>query len=1045
MKSKILAAIFWLLLSGLLHSQSFSFTQYTVSDGLPQSQVYALLQDSRGYLWVGTQGGGLARFDGIRFRNFSSKDGLQGNYVNALMEDGFGNIWIGTNRGLNRFDGRRFNFIELQKGRDVDVNALCERKSAAGTELFIASQNGVYSFPIPADGKTGHQGWVAPHFFEKINGNPFGRLTAAFCDSKNQVWVGGDDGLFKLENTEWKTIQRRKAEVLAITETKDGRILAGIFNSGILILDGKKRNFLNVHNGLPTNKIQCLWRNDRDGKIWVGTQDKGACIWSPNTGSVVQMTEAQGLCSQNIRAILGDEWGKVIWFGSSGGGICKYATKYFEHFDESDGLPSNFVYAICAGKNGQGRWFAAGDQGIAYWGPWGDTIESPDTLLHFDASNGFYNVKCRAIFRDRADRIWVGTEGLGLAVFTLPSLRADSAGMPVEPGGFRFFTKKNGLAGNWIRDIAEDAAGNLWIATTDGGISRLKIVGANPDNPVFKTFSLAEGLPSESIHALHFDKTGRLWFASQSGEIGILDKEKISLLGTTNGLPGSPVRSLAEDKYGMLWAGTAGRGVGFLDIYFDKTLHFRQLDALDSLASPNVYLLQTDSKGQLWVGTERGVDRILTDSSGRFLRVKHFGLAEGFRGIETCQNASLLGPEGDIWFGTMNGLTHYLPPSDSIHGSAPKPILTGVRLFYEPLETSVMAKWSGNWGGLVDGAVFPYNQNHLGFEFFATDFSNQERVMYAWQLAGQETGWSPFSNRTEVSYANLPPGDYHFRLRARNEDGITSQPMEVYFKILPPYWATWWFRLAALGGLSLLVFGLFRWRIRQEKQKAAAEREQLELQNRLLTLEQKSRQLQMNPHFIFNALNSIQSLVSAGKMDQARQYILKFGRLMRAVLDNSRQPLIPLEKEVETLRQYLEMEQFCREGKFDFELDTSGVESADLHIPPMLLQPFVENAILHGIGPLSGKKGMVRLHFTEKENLLEVVIADNGIGIEQSQARKAGQDTESRQSVGIAVTRERLELIKQSAGFAENAVDMRQLVGPDGEVEGTAVVVRMAV
>jgi LytS/YehU family sensor histidine kinase len=171
---------------------------------------------------------------------------------------------------------------------------------------------------------------------------------------------------------------------------------------------------------------------------------------------------------------------------------------------------------------------------------------------------------------------------------------------------------------------------------------------------------------------------------------------------------------------------------------------------------------------------------------------------------------------------------------------------------------------------------------------------------------------------------------------------------------------------------------------------------------------------------------------------------------MRAVLDNSRQQLIPLDKEVETLRQYLEMEQFCREGKFDFEIDTSGIESPDLQVPPMLLQPFVENAILHGIGPLSGKKGLISLIFTEKQTLLEVSILDNGIGIEQSQARKAGQESASqgaspRQSVGIAVTKERLELLRKETGLVEEAVEMRQLTGQDGEVTGTEVVVRMSV
>lgn len=992
-----------------------------MTEGLPQSQVYALLIDARGYLWLGTQGGGLARFDGRSFKRYTAKDGLQGNYVNALLQDSTGNIWIGTNRGLCRFNGRKFDFWELEKGTDVGVNALTLQAGKNGSTLLVASQNDAYALDLPA---SGGQAPLRPRHLAGIGSQRFGRLTAAFTDRQNRVWLGGDEGLFLLENGQWQTIQRRKAEVLAITETKDGKVLVGIFNSGVLILDGKKRNFLNTQNGLPSNKVQCFWVDKWNDKIWIGLQDAGLCIWDPSTGRVVQIAENQGLCNRNVRTVAGDAWGKVAWAGTSGGGLCKLSTQRFEHFGTDDGLRSNFVYAVCDAPNGM--WFSAGDRGVSFWRkPGGSTS---DTLLHFDASNGFFNVKCRAIHLDGEGRTWIGTEGLGLAVYD----SRDSA-------QFHFFNKKNGLAGNWIRDIATDPAGNIWVATTDGGISKI-----SPSTlPYFqaKNFGLADGLPDLTVHALHFDKKGRLWFALQTGEVGLIEQDKLRVLGKKNGLPGSMVRSLAEDQYGHLWAGTAGNGVGFAAIYFDKTLNFKQFDRLDSLASANVYLLKSDADGRLWVGTEQGVDRITLDSTGRFVRVKHYGSAEGFLGVETCQNAVTQG--NDRWFGTMNGLLHFLPASDSMHGGAPVPVLTGVRLFYEPLEHSPMAQWSDNWGGLVNHAVFPHHQNHLGFEFFATDFLNQERVMYAWQLVGQEADWSPFSARTEVSYANLPPGDYRFRLRARNEDGITSEPVEVVFRIEPPFWQTWWFQLAALGSLALLVFALFKWRIRQVERKAAAEREQLEMQNRILTLEQKARQLQMNPHFIFNALNSIQSLVTAGNMDSARQYILKFGRLMRAVLDNSRQPAIPLGKEVETLRQYLEMEQFCRDGKFDFEIDTAGVESDDLQIPPMLLQPFVENAILHGIGPLSERRGKITVSMVEKNALLEVRVLDNGIGIEQSQARKDGKDT--RQSAGIAVTRERLELLRQDAGFQELAVEVRQLSAGDGEVEGTEVVVRLAV
>lgn len=1007
--------------------QPYVFNSYTVGDGLPQSQVYALLTDSRGYLWLGTQGGGLARYDGRKFQNFTAKDGLSDNNVNALAEDGNGNIWVGTNAGLSRFDGRKFDFIELEPGRKVIVNAFTLLKGKHKSVLFAATGNGLYSLEVNAGFNDQHKAWSKPMPVATL---PFGRLTSAHTDSKLRVWVGGDDGLFVMENGQWRTVQRRKAEVLAIRELNDGRILAGIFNSGILLLDGKKRSYLNTLNGLPSNKVQCIWQNPRDGKVWIGLQDEGLCLWSPNTGNIERINESQGLYTSNIRSILGDEFGKVVWLGTSGGGLFKYATQNFEHFGTTDGLRSNFIYALCPGRGQKGLWFSAGDRGVSYRGPW-PTPALHDTLFHLDAANGFYNVKCRALHLDQQGRTWIGTEGIGLAVFD---------GQDSLP--FHFFTKKNGLAGHWIRDIEEDAAGNIWVATTDGGISKITMSNGSLASASFKNFGLSSGLPDLTVHALHFDKKGRLWFALQTGEVGFLANGKINLLGKADGLPGMLVRSLAEDKFGHLWVGTAGSGIGFVDIYQPNKMTFRQFDLLDSLASGNVYLLLPDSHGHLWVGTEKGVDRISIDSLGRFQKVKHFGQAEGFLGVETCQNAALHLESGEIWFGTMNGLTHYLPVSDSLSSNAPIPVLTGVRLFYEPLENSSMGRWSDNRGGLVDGAVFPYNQNHLGFEFFATDFSNQERVMYSWQLVGQEGEWSPFSNRTEVSYANLPSGDYRFRLRARNEDGLISSPLEIAFSITPPIWETWWFKLSVLGGLALFLWAWFRWRIRQVKQRAAQERAQLELQNRLLTLEQKSRQLQMNPHFIFNALNSIQSLVSAGNMDSARQYILKFGRLMRAVLDNSRQALIPLDKEVETLRQYLEMEQFCRDGKFDFELDTSGIETPDLQVPPMLLQPFVENAILHGIGPLSNKKGLIQLRFSERDDHLEVTIRDNGIGIAQSQARKAGQEPD-RQSVGIAVTQERLELLKSEAGFAAPAVEMHQVAGNDGEVEGTEVVVRM--
>ena len=1054
MKIRCFLLLFLVLNARLLTGQSYYFQQYSVGEGLPQSQVYALLQDSRGYLWLGTQGGGLARFDGKKFKNFTTSTGLSGNYVQAIFEDKDGRIWIGTGQGLSCYDGRSFKNFDLEKNAPVPVYGITSAGQPGSSQppvsLWLATHTGIY-------------GMVRDSIFKiaTVEGQPLGKMNAACTDRHGNIWMGGDEGIYKLENGQWRQVWRRKAEVLSIIEAENGDILAGVFHLGVLRFDGQRWSILNKYQGLPDNRVQSIWQAP-DRRIWVGMQADGVMLLTLGEGGkwagFTPLTTNEGLCNNNVRTIAGDIWGNV-WLGTSGSGACKFGGQEFEHFSTENGLRSNFVYSLCPGNplpdSGTAQvtrlWLSAGDRGISYF--------DGEKFSHYDAANNFVDVKCRAMLQDSRGRLWVGTEGNGVAV---------SSPMDTLSRRFRFFTKNQGLAGNWIRDIAEGPDGSIWVATTDGGISKITVNDLASGSLGFKNFGQDEGLPDLTIHALHFDRQGRLWFATQRQGIGFFKNEvqksknekqagssEVVLFGPENGLPSAIVRCLAEDTLGYLWVGTAGKGIGRAAIYNhgNDPIAFQILGQNDGLTSANVYLLQFDPQGRLWIGSENGVDKISLDAGRNLTAVQHYGKAEGFRGIETCQNAVMPDDRGNLWFGTVNGLTRYRPASDSVSAVPPKLHFTGVRLFYELLENTPFSEFATPERGLRSGAVFPHNKNHLGFEFFALNFSNPDKVAYSWQLVGSEDDWSPFSSRNEVSYANLPPGSYTFRVRAVSDFGGATGPSEirpptteieaVSFVIEPPFWATWWFRLSALAMLIAALGGFFRWRIRQVQRKAAQERAQLELKNHILTLEQKARQLQMNPHFIFNALNSIQSLVSAGNVDSARQYILKFGRLMRAVLDNSRQSLIPLEKEVETLRQYLEMEQFCRDGRFDFDILAEGISSDDLQIPPMLLQPFVENAILHGLGPLSERKGRVEVAFFEKDNLLEVLIRDNGIGIEQSQARKTGQ--EDRRSAGISVTRERLELLKKDAGFMAPAVEMHQLSGADGEVEGTEVRVRLPV
>lgn len=456
-------------------------------------------------------------------------------------------------------------------------------------------------------------------------------------------------------------------------------------------------------------------------------------------------------------------------------------------------------------------------------------------------------------------------------------------------------------------------------------------------------------------------------------------------------------------------------------IYAD-TFNFKKLLVQPNLTSDNVYLLGFDQEENLYVGSEVGIDKIGLDAERNFKTIKYFGQSEGFVGIETCQNAVLCDAERNMWFGTINGLTKYNPKRERSNPIPPKILLTETRLFYEPLSQTKYKDSLTKEGVFKAGFAFPYQENNLGFEFVGINQSNPKKVRYQWQLKGFEKERSPFSTNTNATYANLPAGDYTFKVWAENEDGVICDvPAQTSFTILKPFWQEWWFVTSILGGILAIIALIFRVRINQIRARAQAERARLEMENNMLQLEQKALQLQMNPHFIFNALASIQSLISKQDHKTARYYLAKFGKLMRAILENSRSEKISLAEETELLENYLALERFSRGNSFDYNINIAdNCAPEDMEIPPMLLQPFVENAIIHGVTN-SDKRGMIKLHFSQPNGQLRSEIEDNGIGRERAAQIKNSFD-KTHKSVSLEVTRERLEMLhpgKRSFGVED--------------------------
>jgi len=990
-------------------AQQYNFIKYSISEGLPQSQVYAAHQDSRGYIWFGTQGGGLSRFDGNKFTNFSTKNGLPSNYIQAIYEDTNRQIWVSTKRGICRFTGR--NFEPILKEEQAITNAWTFTQKNDST-LWVGTRTGILAYSFSKND------FIQTNTKPQLRNSP----TNQFLKTKKGLWVATDGGAWFVGKTTKQFSSAGDKQIQALTADANGNIWMIAFDGGVKIIDENTLEPIDQFRERMLDKTQCAY-TALDGKIWVGTQKNGIAIYTPSDSTWARVSEREGLPHPHIRSIIRDKWDNV-WIATSGGGVAKYLGQFFIHFNKNNGLHGSRIYALCKTHDDK-IWFSASTNGLGTY----DGFQFQKS----QRDSNYIDVKSSVIFEDSRRRLWVGTRQKGIVVLdTIDSL------------GYRLITKVDGLPSDWIHSIAEDAEGNIWVGTQTQGIA--KIVEVDSSFTYIEQFGAAD-LFEGNIRTLCSDNFGKIWFSTRGGRVGFFKEGNIATIYDSNdGLPSGSINSIAFDSLGHTWIGTAGDGVFVLNPEADDAV-FEPLKSDEKLTSDNIYLLIFDREGNLWAGSESGVDKITLNETGTVLDIEHYGKNEGFLGIETCRNAAISDAEGNLWFGTMNGLTKHTLSQKSREVLPPVLHFEDISLFYKSLSETPYNEWVVSSGGLRDGLELPYRQNHLSFDFKAINLSAPESIRYRWKMEGVEEGWSPLSTRESVNYSQLSPGEYTFTVQAVADDNLSSKPLSASFLIKKPFWQLRWVQVLAAVLAGLLIFLFVRNRIKTIRRKEAAKRHELELKNHVLELEQKALQLQMNPHFIFNALNSIQSLVAAKENLTARSQIHKFAALMRSILSNSRKEKITLKEEINTLEKYLHMEQFCQPVPFDFEIEPPAeADMEEIELPPMLLQPFVENAIIHGISHLQNKKGKLRINFSIKkeknspEKLLQCQIQDNGVGRKRANELRQSKQP-GHQSVAMGVTRERLEAMKGKRKYT--ALNIDDINNEQREVVGTQVLVQM--
>ncbi|MCB0477578.1 MAG: histidine kinase [Crocinitomicaceae bacterium] len=977
--------------------QETSFKSFSVREGLAQSQVFSITQDNQGYLWMATQGGGLCKFDGKEFFTITISEGLLSNTVNALSSSG-DTIFAGSNNGLSILSSKRNSVI-----RSIPLSEPVRILKKIQKQLYVVTDQHIYTFV----------GDSLQRITEEIDLKNFIPEDLFLMDTR--LILSTNKGMVSISDLSDKILPE-KIETKHITKvvSYQGKLLMGSYGKGILVFNKSGNGYDLVKDTLEMFQDLIITEIfvDRRINLWIGTQRKGVYRYDANDKKWEHFGENEGLSNDHVKCIFEDNWNQ-IWIGTSGGGVNQYSGSQFLHYTENSGLNGDYIYSVLKSKVGE-LWVATSGGGV---------MRINDTMNYvYNGKTGFHDVKVKALFESKNQLIWIGTEGKGMSVYFR---RSESKDLKREIFVQSFDTILNFDSGKlfpstlWVNCFAEDKNGEIYISTLGDGLIKAKVMLDTFPRIFFNKLKVrGRGEISQRINHMFFNSKGDLILATNDKGIGILSKGELTYLNIENSTVPNKITSIEEGANGELWFASE-KGLGC--IIEDSVVFYRKISGL---SSNNIYQIQSDHLGYVWVGTEKGVDRLKLLPS-KDLEVKHFGAEEGFTGIETSLNASFLDSENNLWFGTVNGLSVYQPKKIEKTNAPPVVFFNSIKLFYDTLfsETSDLE----------------YHQNSLSFSFGSVFLPAPDKVKYQWKLKGFDSEWSEPSDNSSITYSNLRPGSYVFYVRAGvGEDW--SEPIQFSFAIKKPYWEESWFLIMVWGGGLVVLIGVVLLFVNRSRKRGRELRDKLEMEKSLIELEQKALRLQMNPHFIFNSLNTIQHLIIEKDEKSAKYYLSKFAKLMRQILENSRERLISISDEIKTLENYLIIEKFSRQ---DFEYEIVVEEGVDLDediLPPMMIQPFVENAIIHGLKGLKERKGKIKISFISGDGYIQFEVEDNGQGRENAEKQKS-QIANYHRSTALSVTQERLDNMNKGQNFKSfEIVDLKDELG---NPMGTKIIIRV--
>jgi sensor histidine kinase YesM len=989
-----LLTFLWILMPCFLFSEQPSYINYTTADGLPSNTVFCSMQDSKGYIWFGTDKG-VAKFDGVKFTVFTTSDGMADNIVFDIYEDSKHRIWFSCNNG-------NVCYYSNNKFSNKNSDKILSKLTATSLGLKVIEDKFENVFLLSQF-----------HLFKLTNQNVCSEIKVKELKMYSSLVLNNLGEVIALSSEGYYNTNTNKTFVFP-EEMKNKPLLytkALYYKSHIYYNHNNRFSYFNpsIPNSFVfsisitdhPNMSQCVYIKN-DSTALVGTQG-GLITLNLKTNKM----ENKSFHGFSISSFTRD-FENNFWMTTLTNGVILSVNSKVKILNENSGLIFNYAGFIDKLSDGN----------IA--------IGSNKYLASIIENGQIHNLRLpKEAGEGKIEKIRIGNNGVYYLTAGAVTIKVDKSDwsakvLAISTRDINIISPSKSIMilGNGILTLNSSNFEDLYI-------KKYYIKYPNIGHTI-------ENVKASGIYSSIY--TNKIYVYGLLGAKLLNEKHLVPILNNHEYLAKN-ITKIAETKDSMLCFSSNIYGV--IIVYKDKIFTINKNNGLQTNFVNSLYV---DKGNHIWAATSEGLSKIdyrIQNDKVNFM-VKSYSQSDGLN----AKSFNDLVIDGQTIYATSDHGVCIFKEKDLSHNTS-KPIVHIESIYIGKKKQPISKTYT-----------ITYPSNSLRIEFIGLSYSSFGKITYKYRMKGLENSWQ-YTQNNILEYPALPHGEFDFELIALNSKNIESAIQSIHIIVNPPFWRTWWFYTIIFCLSVFLVYQFIRWRLSSmrkshntmqqilefEKRNMEAEKKQAEYEKEIIDIQNQALRLHMNPHFIFNSINSIQGFYASGDVSMAKKYIGKFSTLLRMILDQSKKDLIDINDELKTIEYYLDLNKLRFENKFEFDIQVDKVLLNEREeIPPMLIQPFIENSIIHGIAPLK-KMGKVIVRILNDGDYILCEIEDNGVGREYSKKLNTIKNYES---TGIKVTEKRINLYNETLKSAmPSNLTIIDIQDENGKISGTKVSFRL--